>query len=152
MSWMKSTLNWTFKLWTSPRYVGMHSDELEKTGYSFCNIENADNYTSKLCKGPLLFRYFEPAAFSRAIARSTTVFVTWSTLIHGNWFSLLLNFITYRRLIPEENNKFVSITLNLERLSSNPTYGLLACNINDLFSWVSVKPLSFTLYLFISWC
>ena len=99
--------------------------------FSFCNTSY---YTSELCYGPLYFSYLAPSAPTES---SENIFVLWSTLVHGN----LLSFIHSFRLSkpPSERvTKIVTIVFLLDKLQCNPTHAMLACNIDGLFSWVSL--------------
>ena len=101
---------------------------------SFCNTSNNYNYTSELCYGPLQLGYLAPSV---ATLSSQSTFVLWSTLVHGN----LLSYIhTFRLIHPpsERVTKIVNIAFMLDELQCNPTHAMLACNIDSLFSWVSL--------------
>ena len=102
---------------------------------AFCPVSNHVNYTSQLCQGPLEFKYFTPSSSERASARSTYLFVTWSTLVHGDWLFFIISSITFV-YPPEELEQYVTITLQLDKLSCNPSQAVLVCDVDELFSWV----------------
>ena len=102
---------------------------------AFCHVSNHVNYTSQLCLSPLEFQYFTPSFSERASARSTYLFVTWSTLVHGDWLSFIIRSITIVSP-PEEIKEHLHITLQLDRLRCNPSQAVLVCAVDELFSWV----------------
>lgn len=109
--------------------------ELPETA-AFCRVSSHVNYTLELCHTPLEFKYFSPSASTQAASRSTYVFATWATLVHGNWLSLVIVIITYQST-PEKIERYVPITFLLDKLACNPSQNSIECDIDDLFSWVS---------------
>ena len=100
--------------------------------FSFCSITLYN--ALELCYGSLNFSYFAPSV---ATLSSENIFVLWLTLVHGN----LLSFIHSYQFIPsfpERGTEVALITFVLDELQCNPTHAMLACNIDSLFSWVSL--------------
>ena len=81
------------------------------------------------------FSYFAPSV---ATLSSQNIFVIWTTLVHGN----LLSYIHSWRLFPSPPERVTNVAFflfELDDLLCNPThYAMLACNIDSLFSWVSL--------------
>ena len=110
------------------------------TSLAFCPT---DDYMWRMCHGPIIFHFIAPSVAvgkKEKFSFSIYTFVQWASLLRGNLLSVILVYATFDPKIfflPSERG--LAITLEINRLDCNPRHDVLICDVNDLFSWVSMR-------------